>query len=81
MKRIGKIVQKWQSNTNQPLLKNQQKIRYWKSKKQKHVSYNLRGNIERMETSSPNGTFLKSIPEKKALIDTSDAFSKIQKSL
>ena len=45
-----------------------------------YLFFNLRGNIERMETSLPNGTVLKSVPEKKALNDTNDAFSQTQKS-
>ena len=34
------------------------------------IFFNLRGNIERMETCLPNGTVLKSIHEKKALEET-----------
>jgi hypothetical protein len=45
-----------------------------------YIFFNLRGNIERMETCLPNGTVLKSIPEKKTLNDTNDAVSQIQKS-
>ena len=45
-----------------------------------YIFFNLRGNIERMETCLPNGTVLKSIPDKKALNDTNDASSQIQKS-
>ena len=44
-----------------------------------YIFFNLRGNIERMETSLSNGTVLKSIPEKKALNDTNDAVSQVNK--